>query len=635
MCGIAGYLLRRPDGSAFLDGLREAKTKLANRGPDSSGLYMDPAVALGHTRLAIIDTSPGGNQPRTDETGRYTIVYNGEIYNYRALRNELQAEGVRFDSSSDSEVLLRLLMTRGVAALELVNGFFAFALYDGREGKLTLARDRMGIKPLYYCDRGDAFVFGSEMKALTAFPVDFRIDEVSLLQYLQLSYVPAPFTIFRDVQKLEPGRLLEVTAGRTEGSTWYEPPGRGEQTRPVESYAEAKQELRVLLDDAVRNRLVSDVPLGSFLSGGIDSTIVASLASRHVTGLKTFSIGFEGADFYDETRDAAEAARFLGTDHTVFRLGESDLYDVLYDVLDYIDEPFADSSALAVYVLSRHTRGQVTVALSGDGADELFGGYNKHYAEYRARRGGPAAGLVRVLAPLWNALPATRDSYLSNKVRQLRRFARAAGQGAGERYVDWCRFTPESEAAGLLGWARDRENTAPWTEYERRRTAMTGLVPDNGDLNDVFRADVGLVLPDDMLRKVDSMSMANSLEVRVPFLDHRVVEFCFSLPADFKVYRGIQKRILRDTFAPILPPRTLEKPKHGFEVPLLRWFRGGLRRLIEDDLLSDEFVSEQGVFEPDAVRRLKTRLFSGNPGDISPLVWALVVFQYWWKRYGS
>jgi asparagine synthase (glutamine-hydrolysing) len=627
--------MRRPDETAFLDGLREAVMTLTNRGPDSNGLYTSPPVALGFTRLAIIDTSPGGNQPRTDESGRFSIVYNGEIYNYRQLRKELEADGIRFDSSSDSEVLLRLLMTRGLDALERVNGFFAFALYDSHHEKLTLARDRLGIKPLYYCDNGEAFVFGSEMKALTAFPLEFRIDDVSLFQYLQFSYVPAPFTIFQDVRKLRPGRLLEVTAGRTEEKTWYLPPGGGEQTRPPLSYAEAKRELRALLDDAVESRLVSDVPLGSFLSGGIDSTIIAALASRHVPGLKTFSIGFEGAGFYDETRDAEAAARFLRTDHTVFRLNESDLYDVLFDVLDYLDEPFADSSALAVYVLSRHTRGRVTVALSGDGADELFGGYNKHYAEYRARGGGPAAGLVGALAPLWNALPATRDSYLSNKVRQLRRFARAAGQGAGERYVEWCRFTPEREAAGFLDWTRGRENTARRREYAQRRVGLAGLVPDNGDMNDVFRADVGLVLPDDMLRKVDSMSMANSLEVRVPFLDHRVVEYSFSLPADFKVFRGTQKRILRETFAPLLPPRTLEKPKHGFEVPLTRWFRGGLRPLIEDDLLSDEFVAEQGVFDPGAVRRLKTRLFSGNPGDVSPLVWALVVFQYWWKQYGN
>ena len=510
---------------------------------------------------------------------------------------------------------------------------FSFAIYDNVKKKLFLARDRMGIKPLYYYDDDSVFVFGSEMKALLSFPLGFRIDEASLFHYLQLSYIPAPDSIFTGVKKLEPGNYLEVSVEATSGRSYYELPYDDSRTVPVSSYGEAKNKLRALMDEAVRNRLVSDVPLGSFLSGGIDSTVIASLASRHVAGLKTFSIGFEGDSFYDETPDAEAAARFLGTDHTVFRLRPEDLYNGFSETLDYIDEPFADSSALAVHILSRRTREHVKVALSGDGADELFGGYNKHFAEYRARSGGPVAALVKGLAPLWNLLPSTRDSYLSNKVRQLRRFSLAAGMDAKSRYLNWCRFTPENDAAAVLRWTGFPDRKQAWKNYAERSRRLTRRISGNGGLNDVFYADVGLVLPDDMLRKVDSMSMANSLEVRVPFLDHRVVEFCFSLPASFKIHRGERKRILRDTFAPLLPPGTLEKPKHGFEVPLTGWFQRELRSQIENDLLSDDFVREQGIFVPEAVGALKTRLFSGSPGDIAPLVWALVVFQYWWKRH--
>jgi asparagine synthase (glutamine-hydrolysing) len=497
---------------------------------------------------------------------------------------------------------------------------------------LFLARDRFGIKPLYYYQDESVFLFASELKSILAFPIDKRIDEVSLFQYLQLSYVPAPHTMLENVNKLEPGCYLETDGGNTAIRRFYEVPRvRGRDAAGELSYDQAIERVRALLEDAVRIRLVADVPLGAFLSGGIDSSVIAALAARHVPALQTFSIGFRDQHFYDETPDALEAARAIGTEHTVFILTAADLYDHLFDALDYLDEPFADSSALAVNILSRRTREHVKVALSGDGADELLGGYNKHYAEYRARRGGAVVGLVAALRPVWRVLPASRDSALANKIRQLRRFARAARLPAAQRYWEWCKFTAAPEAQGVLL----AKSTADGESYRRRVSDATAGIEESGTMNDVLRADVRMVLPNDMLRKVDSMSMANSLEVRVPFLDHRFVELCFDLPQRYKIEAGVRKRILRDAFAHVLPERVLRKPKHGFEVPLLQWFRSGLRPLIEDDLLADDFVAAQGVFDPAAVAGLKRRLFSRRPSDVAPLVWAMVVFQHWWKKYLS
>lgn len=633
MCGIVGVLARRGDARDYEEPLNRAVDGLFARGPDYGACFFDGIIALGHRRLSIIDTSSAGNQPITDETGRYTIVYNGEIYNYREIRKQLVDAGANFISHSDSEVMLRLFIARGPAALDSVNGFFAFAIWDRDEQSVFAARDRFGIKPLYYYDDGDTLVFASELKAIVPFSVPKELDETSLFQYLQLSYIPAPHTIFRDVRKLEAGNYLEATRDGTDVHRYYQLPYNG-VPRGAPSYDDAREQLAAHLEDAVRQRLVSDVPLGAFLSGGIDSTIVAGLAAKHVRRLKTFSIGFEDDTFYDETQDALEAARAFDTDHTVFQLNSRDLYAHLFDVLDYIDEPFADSSSLAVYILSKETREHVKVALSGDGADELFGGYNKHYAEYRARRGGLANALVKALAPLWNALPRSRDSRTANVVRQLSRYARTASLPAAERYWEWCKFTGETEALNVL--ARSFKSGGRFSrleDYARRVGESVDGITEGGSMNDVYYADVRLVLQNDMLRKVDSMSMANSLEVRVPYLDHRFVEFCFTLPAEYKIGGGSRKRILRDAFASMLPPSVLRKPKHGFEVPLMKWFRTDLVSLIRDDLLSDRFVSEQGVFDSTSIMALRSRLFSSRPGDIGPLVWALVVFQTWWKKY--
>jgi asparagine synthase (glutamine-hydrolysing) len=416
------------------------------------------------------------------------------------------------------------------------------------------------------------------------------------------------------------------------GKAWYRIPYDPKKTQKNKlSYEQQQKKLLELMDDAVARRLVADVPLGSFLSGGIDSSAITALAARHTPHLNTFSIGFRDEPFFDETKYANLVAKMHQTNHTVFSLTNQDLYDHIFEVLDYIDEPFADSSALAVYILSKRTREKVTVALSGDGADELFAGYNKHMGEFQVRRGGFKAEAVTGLNLLWDILPKSRNSFFGNRIRQFQRFSRGMLSGPKDRYWDWASFVSERDARNLLSPASRRKVGKKLAE-KRRRDILEHLHAD-GDLNEVLLTDMNLVLPNDMLVKVDMMSMANSLEVRTPFLDYKVVNFAFSLPVESKINATMKKRIVQDAFRPMLPEELYKRPKQGFEVPLLKWFRNELRPLITDDLLSDDFIESQGIFDVEAVRALKTQLFSRNPGDIHARIWALIVFQHWWKKW--
>jgi asparagine synthase (glutamine-hydrolysing) len=374
---------------------------------------------------------------------------------------------------------------------------------------------------------------------------------------------------------------------------------------------------------------VSDVPLGAFLSGGIDSSVVVALASQLTdTRLRTFSIGYKDHPFFDETSYAIEVAKKFNVDHTVFSLTNDDFLQHLEDVLNSIDEPFADSSAIPLFILSKHTRRQVTVALSGDGGDEIFAGYNKHAAEYRLRIPSWKNELVRFGGPLWAALPKSRNSRIGNLVRQLDRFSKGAALNPKERYWQWAGFLSDSELSAFL-----KENPVGWEKaYGSRKDSILAGITGGEQMEDFLATDMSLVLLSDMLVKVDRMSMANSLEVRSPFLDHRVVEYAFSLPTRYKLGGGLKKRIVQDAFRSILPESLYNRPKKGFEIPLLDWFRKELRSRIQDEWLADRFVEEQGIFNVEATRKLKARLFSADPGDAHATVWALIVFQQWWKR---
>ena len=636
MCGITGVYAFNELGRFHMINLAAATEALAHRGPDFSRHDIIERVGLGHRRLSILDTSPTGNQPMQDESRRYTLIFNGEIYNYRSLRESLLSQGANFRSETDTEVLLQLLMREGRACLNKLNGFFAFAFYDEAADYLLIARDRLGIKPLLYYHDEDKVLFASEMQSLLAYGIEKLLDYASLHQYLQFNYVPAPHTMLESVHKLMPGQYLEVSKPRdprVQIGTYYQIPFDEQAVNPENlTYEQQRQKLERLLETSVQDRLVADVPLGAFLSGGIDSSVITALARRHVDQLQTFSIGYRDAPYFDETRYAQLVADQFQTQHTVFSLTNHDLYEHLHNLLDHLSEPFADSSALPVYLLSQRTKPRVTVALSGDGADELFSGYNKHAAAWRTLYPGWAERSVNALLPLWQALPQSRSGKLSNKVRQLQRFAEGANLSSKERYLRWATFLSDEKASQLLS-ATSLEKLNEATLSGRTDALLQYISDECESLQQWLYTDTQLVLANDMLTKVDLMSMAHGLEVRVPFLDHRVVEYAFQLPEESKINRQMKKRIVQDTFRNILPKALYRRPKQGFDVPLLGWFRSELKSSITEDWLSDVLIAEQGIFDPTSVQQLKSRLFSSNPGDAHATAWALIVFQSWWKKY--
>ncbi len=631
MCGITGVFAFNLVGKFSKINVSAATQALANRGPDFQDIYADEWICLGHRRLSIIDTREIANQPMWDESKRYCIVFNGEIFNFRELRAELSQKGVPFLTESDTEVLLKLFIREKEACLNRLNGFFSFCIYDKEEQTLFLARDRFGIKPLLYLFDDDKFLFASEMKSILAYGIDKEIDYSSLITYLQLNYTTAPNTIFTKVKKLMPGHFLKVRSRQLAVDKYYDIPfDRAQSEANSISYDGAKEKLKLLLESSVQRRLVADVPLGAFLSGGVDSSVIAGLASRHKPDLHTFSIGFKDEKFFDETEYARMVAKHFNTQHTVFSLTNDEMYRHLHSILDYTDEPFADSSAIAVYMLSKETRKHATVALSGDGADELLGGYNKHAAFYRALHPGYKENVAASLGPLWGLLPKSRHAPFSNKVRQLNRYAQGAKLSSQERYWKWAGFAKASEAEKMLS----EQSRLKFIEqdYESRKKDLLQTLPQCESMNDILLTDVRMVLPNDMLTKVDLMSMANSLEVRVPFLDYEVVNFLFSLPSHYKIDGVMRKKILQDAFRNILPPELYNRPKKGFEVPLLKWLRKEMKSMIKDDLLSERFIKEQGIFEYSEIKKLKRKLFSFNPGDVHARIWGLVVFQWWWKK---
>jgi asparagine synthase (glutamine-hydrolysing) len=626
MCGIAGGFAFNKEGEKYIGRIHDAIECIRHRGPDGDGVYKNETVALGHKRLSIIDTSSAANQPMYSADRRYCIVFNGEIFNYKELVAEYFSQHY-FRTTSDTEVFLELFIKSGVDCFKKLRGFFAAAIYDSQLRELYVVRDRFGKKPVHVYRDETVLVFASELKALLAFGVPKKMNWEVLPYYFQLNYIPQPLSMIQNVQKLMPGTYMKISGSNVEFINYYKLSVRKEEYADLD-YEAAKKKFVSLMDEATKLRLIADVPLGAFLSGGVDSSVVVALASRHKQRLKTFSIGYKDHPFFDETHYANLVAEKFNTEHTVFSLSNNDFLEHVHDVLNSIDEPFADHSAIPTYILSKETRKHVTVALSGDGGDEVFAGYNKYKAEWNVMNPSIKKTLVRSLDPLWKALPKNRSGRLTNKIRQLHRFSEGAGQNANDRYWKWASLMSEEDSYELFS-----ENTAKKFQDHKQLKNIFSLNISGQDLNEVLLADVNLVLLSDMLVKVDMMSMANSLEIRSPFLDSEVVEFAFGLPSNYKIDRHMKKKIVQDSFREILPQQLYNRPKKGFDIPLLDWLRNDLWPLINNDLLQDDFIMEQQIFNVSTLRNLKKQLHATDSGDSHETIWALIVFQFWWKKF--
>lgn len=631
MCGIAGILGFTENGRLQVPKIQQSIRTLLSRGPDDEGFYTDEVAGIGQRRLAILDTRKVANQPMWDRSGRYALVYNGEIFNYRQLQSRFfSADEIKeFRTHSDTEVLLALFLKMGPDCLPLLEGFFAFVVYDTWQKEFFLARDRFGQKPLYIYQDDDVFLFASELKALLAFEIPKKLNYEALQLYLQFSYIPQPLCILQNVRKVSAGSYLTVKSRVTEEKKWYTLPVVTDY-RMSPDYESAQAQLEKLMEEAVVKRLISDVPLGAFLSGGIDSSIIVALAARHQPHLNTFSIGFKGERFFDETKYAETIARKFKTNHATFSLGVEDYLSHIFNVLDYLDEPFADSSALPQYILCKETRKLATVAVSGDGGDEVFAGYNKHYAEYQARKKSVLNVLINAGSPLWKILPKGRHSRMANLFRQLNRYSDALHLSARDRYWQWASTFSEKEVPQLLHPDCLQKINQSVIQNLKAQT-LSGIRED--DFNSVLKTDMDLVLAGDMLVKTDLMSMANSVEVRCPFLDHQVVEFAFRLPASYKIKGSKRKRIVKETFRHLLPSEIYHRGKKGFEIPLLGWFRKELHSFIFDEMLSEKVIREQGIFDYGFIENMKKQLHKATPENIVDQLWVLIVFQYWYKKY--
>ena len=628
MCGITGIIISSEEAANYFSAIKSATIALHHRGPDSYGSFANFNALLGHTRLSIIDTSHASDQPFYSADGRFVIVYNGEIFNFKELRENLIKKGVPFQTGGDTEVLLQLYINEGDKFLDKINGFFAFAIYDNLQKSLFIARDRFGIKPLFYFWDGDKFIFASEMNALLKYPIEKKIDAVSLIEYLQLNYVPSPHTMLEGVKKFPAGHFAKIIHNSSALSFtkfYKEPYFEGCENKNI-SYDSSVKTFYNLLEDSVQKRLLADVPVGTFLSGGLDSSAITAMASLHKKDIMSFSIGYKEEPLFDETYYAELVSKKLGTNHHTFRLDNNDLFNELHNILDSFGEPFGDSSAIPMYILSGKARQHVKVCLSGDGGDELMGGYNKHLAEYKLRNSSYFGPLAKSVSPLFKLLPNSRNTALGNKIRQIIRFSEGAKLSRADRYWQWASIANADKAIRLLN-IKNENLKEKFTE--RKKTHLSTL---DKSFNSLLYTDVNLVLQNDMLVKADLMSMANSLEVRVPFLDYRLVDFLFSLPLESKIGNGQQKRILRDAVSGLLPKEVIERKKQGFEVPLLKWFKAELRSSIESLWLNDAYIENQGIFDVREIKELKKQLYSSSPQEAVAQIWGLIVFQHWYKR---
>ena len=623
MCGIAGFVESSAARSAFGgDSARQLARRMCDvirhRGPDDEGVWTGEGVAIGMRRLSIIDIA-SGHQPIHNEDETVWTVFNGEIYNFRELRHDLELAGHRFYTQTDSEVIVHAYEEWGTSAIARFRGMFGLAVWDTRQQKLLLARDRVGIKPVHYAETRDRLYFGSEIKSILCAPdISRDLDLEALDHYLSFLYTPRDGSIFKSIRKLPPAHWLTWQDGRITIERYWQPPAR-------ESFegsdADAAAALRRVLTDAVRSHLVSDVPLGAFLSGGVDSSLVVGLMSELSSSpVKTFSIGFDEPAF-DELPQARKVAAHFGTDHHELVV-RPDAVAILDGVIGHFDEPFADSSAIPTWYVSQMARRHVTVTLSGDGGDELFGGYDRYLPHPRVQafdRFSP-----RALRPVAGLAAASLPHGARGK-----NFLRHVARNERDRYLDSIRYFSTDEKPALL--AGDVRRLLRASDPEARLAQLFDHEAALPWPSQMMRFDLHTYLPDDILTKVDRMSMAHSIESRVPLLDNAVIDFALALPPEFKIRDGRRKHVLKEVAAQILPREWLDRPKQGFAVPLGVWFRGRLHELFADTLLSQSSL-ERGYFQAPFIRRMLQEHLSARR-DHTLRLWQLVVFERWHQLY--
>ncbi len=617
MCGVCGFVHARDGAEADPQQAARMAEALSHRGPDDAGLWHKGPAALAHQRLSILDLSPAGSQPFLSEDGRHVLVYNGEIYNFRELRTELEKTGHRFRTECDTEVLMAALCAWGEDAPRRLNGMFAFAFYDVAARRLLLARDRLGIKPLFYTLKGDTFAFASELHALASGGfVEGELDPAAVDAYFTYLYIPAPDTVFDGVKKLCPGELAVFEDGKLRVERYWRLRYAPDSAWTLDTAAEA---YRALLDDSVRLRRIADVPLGAFLSGGLDSSsVVATMSAMSGQPVKTFCIGFDDAHA-DELAYARTAAEHFDTDHTEAVL-RPDMVSLLPQLVRHFGEPFADSSALPTWLVSQVARSSVTVALSGDGGDELFAGYTWTHMACRA-----GAYAYWVPAPLRGLVDlALRMAPASPLAGKLKRFSADSFLSAAERFRRRCTCLETGGRAALYGPDFARE--VAQTHVDRFLQHWAAAEGFSGE-DRMLHQDTVMYLPDDILTKVDRMSMAHGLEARVPLLDHRIVEFAATLPFSLKYARGISKRVAKRAFRDTLPEPLLRQRKQGFAIPIQRWFREDLGVFYEETVLGSDTLCA-GVLRSDALRGLLERHRSRRE-NLGHQLWCVLVFELW------
>ena len=611
MCGIVGIKFFSGQAQKLHhDWIRKALEEQKHRGPDFSQHIDFGNSLLGHNRLAILDLNPRSNQPFLDQSKRYALVFNGEIYNYQELKNELLKKGYHFTTTSDTEVLLNYLIENGEEGIGKLNGCFAFSFYDKLKDVMIIARDHMGINPVLYSILEDGIVFASELRAFSQYPSKKTISNTALNYYFQYTYIPAPFTIYSEVQKLKPGHYIKVDQNKYEIIQYWSPASNEIYSG---TYEDACVDLKKILESAVIKRMEADVPLGTFLSGGIDSSIVSLIASSHKMDLNTYSIGFTDSNFIDESYYSQLVAKHINSFHHPVKLNSTEIVPRLAEVLDSFDEPFGDSSAIAMYFLSENTSKDLTVSLSGDGADELFAGYNKHKA-FNKKLSNLELSILKFIPSFGSG---SRKSYLQNKIRQLNQFKSFANKSWPDNYYYLAQFIEDVSRKKLLLCGNE---------------IVFDLKIESENLNNFLLMDQQFVLSNDMLKKVDLMSMKHSLEVRTPFLDKELVKFANSLPAEYKLKGKRTKSILKDAFKNELPNEIFIRGKKGFEVPIEKWINMYLRTEIPKHWFDTEYLVEQKIFNYKYVQELERKIILEKNENLATLVWCYIVFQNWYDN---